>query len=107
MVRLCSLSLKLTSDTVQAKLTSLLLAFWCLASSTLADPKAKAKAKAQLDYYGEYGEYNYADYGDYGPGQYTVNCRAANEPLTKFSQSRRRRLLLIETASVLHIKTLC
>ena len=63
---------KLTSDTHQATLTSLLLALWCLTSKTLADPKAKAKAKAQLDYYGEYGEYNYADYGDYGPGQYTV-----------------------------------
>ena len=85
MVRLqCSVQFvkhKLTSDTHQAKLTSLLLALWCLTSSTLADPKAKAKAKAQLDYYGEYGEYNYADYGDYGPGQYTVNCRAAYEPL--------------------------
>ena len=53
----------------------------------MADPKAKAKAKAQLDYYGEYGEYNYADYGDYGPG-----TSAANEPLAKISQSQRRHL---------------
>ena len=93
MVRLqCSVQFvkhKLTADTHQAKLTSLLLALWCLTSSTLADPKAKAKAKAQLDYYGEYGEYNYADYGDYGPGQYTVLSRAAYEPLAKFSQSWR------------------
>ena len=64
---------------------------WCLTSSTLADPKAKAKAKAQLDYYGEYGEYNYADYGDYGPGQYTLHSGAANEPSAKAS---RRSLLL-------------
>ena len=46
----------------------LVVGFLCSLSS--AEPKPKAKPKAQLDYaYGDYGDYAYGDYGEYGPGQ--------------------------------------
>ena len=42
-----------------------------LSSLASAEPKPKAKPKAQLDYaYGDYGDYAYGDYGEYGPGQF-------------------------------------
>merc|ERR1712227_1126184 len=39
-----------------------------LSNLASAEPKPKAKPKAQLDYaYGDYGDYAYGDYGEYGP----------------------------------------
>ena len=51
---------------------SRILLWGCLANLILAEPKPKAKPKAQYDEYGEYS-YNYDDYGNYGTGRYFRN----------------------------------